>query len=85
MNVNESHQKNAVFMPSALLNEKEAGALLGMSVHWLRRKRWEGGGIPFIRLGDGPKGAVRYRLEDIEGYVASRVRRSTSDTGKKTT
>jgi predicted DNA-binding transcriptional regulator AlpA len=74
-------QKKVTLMASALLDEKKTAELLGMSVHWLRRKRWEGGGVPFIRIGDGPKGAVRYRLEDIDSYVAARVRRSTSDKG----
>jgi hypothetical protein len=78
----EIQKKKEVLISQALLNEKETADLLRMSVHWLRRKRWEGGGIPFIRLGEGSKGAVRYRLEDIESYVAARVRRSTSDTGK---
>jgi len=68
---------------AALLDEQEAASLTGMSVHWLRRKRWAGGGIPFIKIGDGPKGAVRYKREDVEGFVNDRVRRSTSDPGKE--
>ncbi len=68
---------------SALLNEQEAAELLGMSVHWLRRQRWAGGGIPFVKLGDGPKGAVRYRRETIDAHVNSHIRRSTSDPGKE--
>jgi predicted DNA-binding transcriptional regulator AlpA len=61
-----------------LLTEREAAELIGMSVHWLRRKRWAGGGIPFIKIGDGPVGAVRYRREDIDTFIAGRVRKSTS-------
>lgn len=67
---------------SALLDEHEGAELTGMSVHWFRRKRWAGGGIPFIKIGDGPKGAVRYRREDIDAFIAARVRRSTSDPGQ---
>lgn len=68
--------------PSPLLDEHQTAELTGMSVHWLRRKRWAGGGIPFIKIGEGPKGAVRYRREDVEQFIASRVRRSTSDPGQ---
>lgn len=69
-------------IPSPLLDEHQTAALTGMSVHWLRRKRWAGGGIPFIKIGEGTKGAVRYRREDVEQFIASRVRRSTSDPGQ---
>jgi len=73
------------FIPTAstaLLNEQETAPLIGMSVHWLRRARWAGGGIPFVKIGSGPKAAVRYRREDVDAYVSARVRRSTSDSGK---
>lgn len=60
-----------------MLNEKDAAELIGMSVHWLRRKRWSGGGIPFVKMSDG--GAVRYRQEDVELYIANRIRKSTSE------
>lgn len=62
---------------SNLINETAAAEMIGLSVHWLRRKRWSGGGIPFIKVGDG--GAVRYRMEDIETYIGDRLRTSTSD------
>lgn len=63
-----------------LLHEGEVAAMIGLSVHWLRRKRWAGGGIPFIKF-DG--GAVRYRKRDVEAFTNSRVRSSTSDSGIK--
>lgn len=62
---------------SNLINEKQAAEKIGLSVHWLRRKRWSGGGIPYIKVGDG--GAVRYRIEDIETYVNGRMCKSTSE------
>lgn len=65
---------------SNLLNEKEVSELIGMSVHWLRRKRWSGGGIPFCKLGE--RGAVRYRPEDVEAFIVNKVRKSTSDQGQ---
>lgn len=60
-----------------LLNEKEVAEQIGVSVHWLRKKRITGGGIPFIKLSDG-KGAVRYDQEAVEVFMRGRVRRSTS-------
>jgi len=60
-----------------LINEKEMAQMIGMSVHWLRRKRWSGGGIPYVKMSDG--GAVRYRREDGEKYVNGRLCRSTSE------
>ena len=58
-----------------LLTTKEAAPILGVSVAFLERDRWAGARIPFIRVGSR---AVRYRPADIEAYIVSRVRRSTS-------
>lgn len=66
---------------SNLINETAAAEMIGLSIHWLRRKRWSGGGIPFIKVGDG--GAVRYRKEDIEAYINGRVCRSTSESSAR--
>ena len=62
-----------------LMTEKETAVMVGMSVHWLRRKRWEGGGIPFIKMCQG--GAVRYSEETVIKYLDAHFRTSTSDTG----
>lgn len=66
--------------PKSMINEYEAAELLGYSVFWMRRKRWEGGGPPFFKA---PGGAVRYRREDIEAFIEARMATSTS--GYKTT
>lgn len=63
-----------------LMNETETARLVGMSVHWLRRKRWEGGGIPFIKMSKG--GAVRYTEDAVQRYIETHYRISTSDTGR---
>lgn len=63
--------------PVELLNEYQAAKLLSCSVHKLRRDRWAGGGVPFVKF----SGSVRYRRADIDAYVEARVRRSTSDQG----
>lgn len=65
-------------MISKLLNTKQASEILGVSMAFLERDRWAGARIPFIKLGSR---AVRYRIEDIENYLESMVRVSTSDQG----
>jgi len=65
-------------MQSHLLTTTQAAEILGVSKAFLERDRWAGARIPFIRVGSR---AVRYRLSDLEAYLASRVRRSTSDKG----
>ena len=68
-------------MGTKLLNEKEVADQIGLSVHWLRRKRITGGGIPFLKMGDGKFGGVRYEQGAVDEYKGGRVRRSTSDPG----
>jgi predicted DNA-binding transcriptional regulator AlpA len=60
-----------------LMTETETAVKIGMSVHWLRRKRWEGGGIPYIKM--TPGGAVRYSEQVIDEYIESRYRTCCSD------
>src|SRR5262249_50061434 len=70
-------------MADSLLTTKEAAKFLGMSEAFLERDRWEGnrapGGagcrVPFVRVG---KRAVRYNRSDLEAYVHSQIRSSTS-------
>jgi excisionase family DNA binding protein len=65
-------------MNQHLLTTQEAASILGVSKAFLERDRWAGARIPFIKLGAR---AVRYRIDDLESYVHSQVRRSTSDQG----
>lgn len=67
-------------MQTQLLNTTQAAQFLGLSKAFLERDRWAGAKVPFIKISDR---AVRYRLEDLENYIQSRVRRSTSDSGKQ--
>ncbi len=70
----------AMKMTTRLLNEHEVAAVIGMSVSWVRRMRWAGGGIPFVRMNPtAPRGAVRYRSEDVDKFVSDNQRRSTSE------
>lgn len=65
-------------MQNNLLTTSEAAAILGMSKAFLERDRWAGARIPFIKLGAR---AVRYRQADLDSYIESKVRASTSDSG----
>lgn len=65
-------------MNERLLTTKEAAKYLGLSKAFLERDRWAGAKIPFLKVGSR---AVRYRLTDLEAFLASRVRYSTSDPG----
>ena len=55
-----------------LLDEREAAALLGMSVVFMQRDRCRGGaGIPFVKVG---KRSVKYRRADLEMWCAQHLR-----------
>lgn len=57
-----------------LLDEEAAAPLVGMTVSTLQKKRVTGDGPPYVKMGR----SVRYRPEDLEQYVAERIRSSTS-------
>jgi Helix-turn-helix domain len=63
----------------ALLTPKEVAYLLRLSVKTLERFRSEGGGPPFIKLGNGKRARVVYPALDLRIWLANRWRRSTSD------
>ena len=67
-------------MQVSLLTTREAALCLGVSEAFLERYRWAGAKVPFIKIGSR---AVRYRLQDLERYIESCIRKSTSDTGRK--
>ena len=60
---------------SPLLDQRQAARLLALSPRTLERLRCVGGGPLFIRL----RGSVRYRLEDLQSWIASRVFANTSE------
>lgn len=51
--------------PDALFPQKTLCAVLGCSEALAERKRWQGGWIPFVKLGR----LVRYRKSDILAYL----------------
>lgn len=67
-------------MYDKLLTTPQAANVLGVSIAFLERDRWAGARVPFIKIGSR---AVRYRLQDLEKYIESCIRKSTSDTGRK--
>jgi predicted DNA-binding transcriptional regulator AlpA len=62
-------------MLSVLLNTRQAAERCGLSRRTLEKYRLTGGGPLYIQLGT----AVRYRVEDLESWIAAHRRRSTSD------
>lgn len=60
-----------------VLTEKGAADYTGWSVSSLAKSRLTGDGPTFLKFGR----AVRYRRSDLEAWLASKRRRSTSDAG----
>ena len=67
-------------MKQTLLNTAEAATYLTVSKAFLERDRWAGARVPFIKIGSR---AVRYRLSDLDAYLDSQVRYSTSEASVK--
>lgn len=63
--------------PTTLLTSAQAAEHLGMSESWLTKTRLFGGGPCFLKLGR----SVRYRVPDLDAWLETRSRRSTSDAG----
>jgi hypothetical protein len=58
-----------------LLTEQDASRILQCSPRTLQRLRATGGGPAYYKCGR----LVRYRLDDLNSWLASHVRRSTSE------
>ena len=58
-----------------LLTQDEAAELLKLSVRTVERLRTSGGGPKFLKI----RNSVRYRLEDVQSWVTSRLVGSTSE------
>ena len=59
-----------------LLSEKQASDYLGnIPVKTLQRWRLEGSQIPYVKMGK----AVRYRKDDLNSYILSNIRLSTTE------
>ncbi len=63
-----------------LLREGDAAELLTVSPRTLADWRYTGGGPRYIRLSGR---AIRYRLAELERFIAERERINTSDEGSE--
>ncbi len=61
----------------AVIRPDSAAAYIGLSVQRLAKLRLEGGGPKFVKVGR----SVLYRREDLDTFLQSRIRKSTSDQG----
>ena len=64
---------------NALIDEKAAGAFLGLTARTMQSKRQKGGGPRFVRLSSR---CIRYRRVDLREHTEARLRTSTSDPGQ---
>lgn len=51
------------------INVRQLGELIGFHPDSLEAMRRRGGGPPFVRIGDGPRAAIRYNLDDVEQWL----------------
>ena len=57
-------------MIAPLLDTNAVALILGVEEQTLRQMRCAGTGPDYIKLGAGPKSAVRYTFKDVEDYIA---------------
>lgn len=64
---------------SALFNQQTLAAVLDCSTQLLERNRWEGKGVPYLKIGR----KVLYRKNDILSFLQQqKIYRSTCDEGQ---
>ncbi|MGH7470830.1 MAG: helix-turn-helix transcriptional regulator [Pseudomonas sp.] len=64
-------------LPVLLLDERDAAAMLGLTPRTLQSWRASGApNLPYVKVSSR---CVRYRLEDLQRWVAEHVRSSTTD------
>lgn len=69
-----------IFLPQdTLLTTEEVAKRTGFTRRFWEARRLAGDTPPFIRISGR---AIRYRWEDVEKWLADRVRTSTSDQGE---
>lgn len=57
-----------------LLSTAVVASILGLKPYQLAMWRSQGVGLPWIKIGEGRTGAVRYRASDVHAFIASRRR-----------
>ncbi|BCZ96743.1 helix-turn-helix domain-containing protein [Legionella pneumophila serogroup 1] len=64
---------------SALFNQHTLAAVLDCSTQLLERNRWEGKGVPYLKIGR----KVLYRKSDVLSFLQQqKIYRSTGDRGE---
>lgn len=58
-------------MTKKLISQKEVAEILGVTEAWLEKMRYNGGGIPYCKIGR----AVRYQISEVYAYIDANVRR----------
>ncbi|MEQ9643222.1 MAG: DNA-binding protein [Alphaproteobacteria bacterium] len=72
-------EADAAFWHS-LIDERQAGAFVGLGERAMQAYRQRGGGPLFVRISAR---CVRYRRVDLKAWADDRLRRSTSDDGSE--
>jgi hypothetical protein len=67
--------------PRRFRDTEEAADYCGCSIHLLIKLRTAGGGPTYHQIGSGKGGAIRYAEADLDAWLDSRKRTSTSDSG----
>ena len=71
--------KDSTMQP--LYSPEQVCTLLHVAEATLRKWRWEGKGPQFVKIGR----KVAYQPDDIDNYIQTQIRTSTSDTGVNST
>ena len=62
-----------------LLTPSTVAGKLGVRTRTLEFWRQHGGGPPYVRLGDGPRGRVRYPSDSLAVWIDQRRQSSTAE------
>jgi predicted DNA-binding transcriptional regulator AlpA len=77
MSESSNKPNSSVNASEELLTDRQVAKILNCSRAWCQRKRWEGGGPDYLKLGR----SVRYRKSDLLAWIDAHTnRRSTSET-----
>ena len=63
----------------SLFTTRQLAKYLGLKEQTLRKWRLSGDGPQYVRLGDGPRARVVYRMADIQKWLDARSYQSTSE------
>jgi predicted DNA-binding transcriptional regulator AlpA len=65
---------NMITSSDKLLSSEQVASMVGKSEAWLARKRWEGGGIPYRKIGRH----VRYQLSVVLAWLNHQPERTST-------